>query len=332
MSALVQLDCGIDREVQKSEYPHFPIEIGPLRFVNDDPQGADWLVETQDIKYPVATRVPRARRILVLTEPDTDLAPAHVNQFGILVAPQFIKGFDGIWHQTHGALPNRFSRDVTKPGFASAFTYDELVALQPPAKRDAAAIVFSRKSLLPGHRRRLRFVQRLKTVLGDRLDVFGDGHDKIGLKADAILPYKYHLALENTVMPSYWTEKLADAYLGFALPLVSGPPDLSRWFPEDSFVPIDLDDTAKAIETVVAALDGDIYASRLPAIIEARKRILHDERLCPMIARVIAAHPNAAPRLAQAETVLPAPKRPAMARIARETRRIWWRLDMRLRP
>ena len=332
MTALVQLDCGSDDHVLRTEYPRFPHEIGALRFVNDNPLGADWLVETLDIRHAVTTHVPRARRILVLTEPDTDLAADYVNQFGILVAPQFIAGYTGTWYQGHGALPNRFSRDVTKPGFASAYTYEELVVLEPPEKRDAVAVVLSRKSLLPGHRRRLRFVQRLKTVLGDRLDVFGEGHRTIGLKADAILPYKYNLALENTVMPSYWTEKVADAYLGFALPFVSGPPDLARWFPEESFVPIDLDDTARAIEIVVAGLDGDIYASRLPAIIEARNRVIHRERLCPMIARVIAAHPNEAPRLAQAETVLPAPKRPPRRRIAREIRRIYGRLDILLRP
>jgi hypothetical protein len=204
--------------------------------------------------------------------------------------------------------------------------------MQPPQKRDAVAVVLSRKSLLPGHRRRLRFVGRLKKALGDRLDVFGDGHRKIGLKADAILPYKYNLALENTVMSAYWTEKVADAFLGFALPFVSGPPDLTRWFPEDSFVPIDLSDMAGAIDRVVSAMDRDIYASRLPAIVAARNRVIHDERLCQVIARVIAAHPDHAPRLVQTETVLPAPKRPPQRRITREIRRIYGRLDLLLRP
>ena len=99
MSVLVQLDGDIDEQVQKSEYPRFPLEIGALRFVVDDAMGADWLVATFDIAYSIVTRVPRERRILVLTEPDTDLAADYVNQFGILVAPQFIAGFAGIWHQ-----------------------------------------------------------------------------------------------------------------------------------------------------------------------------------------------------------------------------------------
>ena len=61
-------------------------------------------------------------------------------------------------------------------------------------------------------------------------------------------------------MPSYWTEKLADAYLGYALPVVSGPNNLAEWFPEESFVPIDIDDPARAKSA------GPIWkiASRLP--------------------------------------------------------------------
>ena len=175
----VHLETGVTADDYRLEHPGFPLEIGALRFVADDPLGADWLVATFDIRHAIATRVPRERRILILTEPDTDLAATYVNQYGILVAPQFIAGFAGIWHQGHGALPNRFARDVTKAGFASAYTYEQLVALRPPAKRDAVAVVLSHKSLLPGHRRRLRFVRRLQQALGDRLDVFGHGHRRI---------------------------------------------------------------------------------------------------------------------------------------------------------
>ena len=220
------------------------------------------MVATFEIKHSFATRVPRERRILVLTEPVADLPARYVNQFGILVAPQFIRSFSGIWHRSHGALPSAFARDVTSRRVSRRSTaYDELVALQPPEKRDAITVVVSGKTLLPGHRRRLRFLRLLKDAIGDRLEVYGDGLHKIPVKADAILPYKYHLVLENTVMPSYWTEKLADAYLGYALPVVSGPNNLAEWFPEESFVPIDIDDPARAIATIKAVIDDDIYAA-----------------------------------------------------------------------
>ncbi len=329
--AAVQLAAGLDESILRTEYPAFPLTLGPLHFTTEAADGAGWLVATFEIKRSITTRVPRERRILVLTEPISDLPARYVNQFGILVAPQQIRSFSGIWHRSHGALPAAFSRDVSRPGHPSIYSHAELVALPPPEKRDVVSAVVSGKTLFPGHRRRLRFLKMLKEAIGDRLEIYGDGLHKVAVKADVILPNKYHLVLENTVMPFYWTEKLADAYLGYALPLVSGATNLAEWFPQDSYVPIDIDDPAQAIATIVAAMDEDIYARRQPAIAEARDRLIHKERLCPLIARVIAAHPNAAAPLAAAETVTPAPKLSPVARVAREVRRAYWKLDAQLR-
>ena len=329
--SVVQLECSLDDETVRTEYPAFPLDIGALHFVTDAPDRADWLVSAFEIKHGIVTRVPRERRILMLTEPVSNLPARYANQFGILVAPQSIRSFSGIWHQSHAALPSGFARDVTRAGRPSLYPYDQLVSLQPPEKRDAITVVVSNKTLFPGHRRRLAFVRLLKEAIGDRLEVYGDGLHKVAIKANVILPYKYHLVLENTVMPSYWTEKLADAYLGYALPVVSGPNNLAEWFPEESFVSIDIDDPEAAIATIKTVLDDDIYARRLPAIMEARNRLIRNERLCPLIARVIGAHPNSAPLLAAAETIAPAPKLPPLARIAREIRRSYWKLDGRFR-
>ena len=329
--AIVQLECGLSEPIVRTEYAEFPLTLGSLHFTAEEADRADWVVATFEIKHSFATRVPRARRILVLTEPVPDLPARYVNQFGILVAPQFIRSFSGVWHRSHGALPSAFARDTSCPGFPSIYSHDDLVALQAPQKRDAITVVVSGKTLLPGHRRRLRFLGWLKDAIGDRLEIFGDGLRKIPVKADAILPYKYHLVLENTAIPSYRTEKLADAYLGYALPVVSGPNNLAEWFPEDSFVPINIGDPAGAVETIKAVLNDDIYQRRIPAIVEARVRLLRDERLCPLIARVIAAHPNSAAPLTVAETITPAPKLPPLRRIAREIRRSYWKLDGRLR-
>ena len=329
--AIVQLECGLSEPIVRTEYPEFPLTLGSLHFTADGADRADWVVATFEIRHSFVTRVPRERRILVLTEPVPDLPASYVNQFGILVAPQFISSFTGIWHRSHGALASAFARDVTRPGHASVYSYADLVALPPPQKRDAITVVVSGKTLLPGHRRRLQFLRLLNDAIGDRLEAFGDGLRKIPVKADAILPYKYHLVLENTVMPSYWTEKLADGYLGYALPVVSGPNNLAEWFPEESFVSIDIDDPAGAIATIKAVLNDDSYSRRLPAIVEARNRLLRDERLCPLIGRVIATYPNSAAPLTAAKTIMPAPKLPPLARIFREIRRSYWKLDGRLR-
>src|SRR5437667_94736 len=115
--------------------------------------------------------------------------------------------------------------------------------------------------------RRLRRLRRFRWVAardGDRmpggphslhcrraaLDVSGRGIRAIEDKADGILPYRYHVALENSQFPDYWTEKLADAFLGFAHPLYWGCPNLERYFPAQSFTALNIHDPAQAIAAI----------------------------------------------------------------------------------
>ena len=49
-------------------------------------------------------------------------------------------------------------------------------------------------------------------------------------KFDALIGYKYHLALENSVIPDYWTEKLADSLLAWCKPIYYGCPNINDYF------------------------------------------------------------------------------------------------------
>src|SRR5690606_35130381 len=121
--------------------------------------------------------------------------------------------------------------------------------------------------------------QLLKTRLGSRFEIYGRGFQPVSDKREAIDPFRYHLAIENTVAGHYWTEKLADPLLGWSLPIYCGAPAAADYFPEGSFEPIDLDDLDVAADRVVHILDADPYESRVPAIAEARRRVLQDYSL-----------------------------------------------------
>ncbi len=324
---VVHLEAALPLDRLRSEHPQFPLIIHGLTFSTDEPDRAQWLVETSYVGRPIATRVPRARRILIICEPRGNFTAAYSNQFGILISPYTIPGYRGVWIQDHGALAVWLGRDLAD----GPLDYQGLMNLPPPAKQDTISVVTSRKSVLPGHRRRLAFLRALQDALGPRLAIYGKGFRPIRDKAEAILPAKYHLVMENTVMPSYWTEKLADAYLGYALPIVIGPPDLERWFPPESFVRIDLNDTAGSIATMKRALDEDIYARHFDAIVEARTRLMREERLAPVVARAIETHPNSEPLLAVPETIRPVPNTPLLQRITREVARFYWQIDEEIR-
>ena len=326
-STVVHLESGLSDEQLRRDHPAFPLAIGPLWFSSDMPEQADWLVVASFVSTPVVSRVPRARRVLVMTEPGGYYPPSYVNQFGILISPFTVAGFRGTWIKGHGALPNWFGIDLPD----GPLGYRDLMDMPAPQKQDIVSVVTTRKSVLHGHRLRLKFVRTLRDVLGSRLTLYGRGFHMIDDKTAAILPAKYHLVLENTVMPSYWTEKLADAYLGYALPIVVGPPDLERWFPRDSFVPVDLNRPEDAVATVVRTLDENIYADRFEAIVAARNRLMREERLCPVIARAIEGHSNDVPLMAAPDTIQPAPRAPAYRRVSREVARLAWQIDEAIR-
>jgi hypothetical protein len=136
------------------------------------------------------------------------------------------------------------------------------------------------------HHRRNRFMRQLMDALPE-LDVYGRGARALDDKAEALDSYRYHVAIENHVGPHHWTEKLADAFLGLTLPFYCGCTNVRDYFPQDSFIPIDMNDTGDAVHRIRAAIAGDQYTQRLPAIREARRRVLYEYNFFALVSREI---------------------------------------------
>ena len=156
----------------------------------------------------------------------------------------------------------------------------------PPCKNDRISIVTSNKCFFPGHQRRLAFIHRLiNSPLSSYIDLYGGGHRPIPDKLDALLSYKYHIVLENSEIPDYWTEKLADAFLGHCLPFYHGCPNINDYFPKDSCVPIDIESDS-AMTVIEQALKSNLYDKRLEAISAARNLVLNDFNLFEVMASI----------------------------------------------
>ena len=154
------------------------------------------------------------------------------------------------------------------------FGYDYLKALPRPAKENRIAVVCSNANFTLGQRHRLALLDYLKQRLGDRIVHFGRGFQPVDDKMDAILPYRYHLVLENTRAPNYWTEKLADAYLGWAFPVYLGSPNLDEFFAPEAFSAIDGDDFEAAAVRIERLLEKPETADEVAAVAEARTLVL----------------------------------------------------------
>lgn len=153
--------------------------------------------------------------------------------------------------------------------------YDALKQLPPPEKINRVSVVCSTTAQTAGQRRRLVFLRALKERLGDDLVVFGKGFQDVDDKLEAVLPYRFHLVLENSQSPHYWTEKLTDAYLGWAFPLYVGCPNLGDYFAPESFLPLNMDDVEGAVKTVRRLLEKPATSDTTAVLRAAREKVLN---------------------------------------------------------
>lgn len=261
---------------------------GNCQFIFDpDCREYDWLVVYDDLPRdsPVeALACPRDHTLLITGEPSsiTYYGKSFLKQFGHVLTSQ------ETWALKHPGVIRR------QPGLLWYYggsdergTYDSLVATPPPQKSKLLSTVCSTKAMRHTlHSLRLHFTKQLMAELPE-LDVFGYGMGKLDNKADAIDPYRFHLVIENHSCPHHWTEKLADAYLGYSLPIYFGCTNLDEYFPPDSYIMLDIRDFPKSLKTLRDLLASNQYEKRLPAIIEARRRILEEYATFPQLVRLI---------------------------------------------
>ena len=100
--------------------------------------------------------------------------------------------------------------------------------------------------------------------------------------------FRFLLAIENYFGLHHWTEKLSDPFLSGCFPIYYGCTNLAEYFPEESYLQIDIFDRQDALMQIRELLkDGSFYTSRIEALQEARKRVMKDYNLLFMIAELV---------------------------------------------
>lgn len=261
----------------------------------------DWLVVYDDLPKAVGKRFsdrsetlacPRRNTLLVTGEPSSVklYGAGFLRQFGVVLTsqePWAIRQPNAV----HSQAGLRWYYGISDE---SVRDFDEMAATPPFDKTGQVSTVCSSKQQRHTlHHRRYQFVQNLRSRLPE-LEVFGHGVRFIDDKAEAVDPYRYHIAIENHVSRHHWTEKLADCFLGWSLPIYHGCPNAADYFPEDSFIPIDIDKPDEAEEIIRRAIRDGEYERRLPAIREARRRVLEEYNLFAVVSRMIESRDGAA--------------------------------------
>ena len=271
----------------QAQLPSEGLPSAPCEFVwRADAKNYDWLVVIDDVSRELMTppetlACADEHTLFVTTEPPT------ITHYGTAFCAQFAHVLTS---QPPEALqhPNRIDSHTGNLWF-NGHCFDELEAQPFPRKtKSISTVCSSKKQKHTLHNQRYQFCHWLEQALPE-LEIYGHGSRYIKNKYDALDPFRFHLAIENYIGRHHWTEKLADAFLSGAFPIYCGCPNIADYFPEDSFLLIDLSNPRKALDQIRERLANDRFdQTRIDAMYEARRRVLHEYNLLNMITTIVA--------------------------------------------
>lgn len=233
--------------------------------INDENlQAADFVVVHEDLDAPLKCKASGGNFILVTGEEKSmkSYPQAYVDQFDVVITSR-----DDIKH------PNVVRMHYICP-WSVKKTYDELLHAQSVKIKDLSAII-SNATVLPEHKNRFAFINKLKGHYKNNLDWFSKGGDTfIHDKWDGLAPYRYSVSVENSSHQDYFTEKLMDCFLAEAFPFYWGCPNVGDFFDDRSYVLLDTRQFIQAIDVIDDAMKNELHIRNKHYILESKRLVL----------------------------------------------------------
>ena len=188
-----------------------------------------------------------------------------------------------IWENTHCGITWWVNR-----------SYDQLKEMPYPEKEKKISCVVSSK-----HNHRQNFVKKL-IKNENMIDLYGRGHNKQDYKKNykgelnydgncklrGLSPYTYSVVLENSQEKNYWTEKLADAYLSWSIPIYWGCPNIDDFFDPLSYRCIDLYDPDPAAK-IKKILEAPVTDETIESLRRSRNKVLDEYNIWEIVRKKI---------------------------------------------
>lgn len=269
-----------------------------------------WFVY-EGVDAPQTVLCPPQNVVLVTAEPSAykRYRTGWLRRFGHVITCQAVQAEHPRKTIHHSGLP-----------WLVGLGYDQLLDSAAPRKTKRMSVICSRKCVMAGHARRLRFVRALERRFGDRIDFFGRGTRPLDDKWDGLADYEYSVAIENAREPAYWTEKISDCLVAATVPLYYGAPNITDYFPERSVIAIDIEDREQSFATIERLLDESDYAPRAEALRKAKASVLGECNLFRVLTDFVGQLDTSAEP--EPVTVVPEPRLPWI-------RRRWMKLKRR---
>lgn len=228
---------------------------------------------------------PKENTILITTE------PSSISKYGKGFASQF---HYLITNHNEATLPHKNAiRSQTGIYWLYGKDFNDIIKDDfLPKTKILSTICSNKREGHTMHKKRYDFTQLIEKEIPE-LERFGRGFHFIEKKYQALDDYKFHIVIENHIENHMWSEKLADAFLGFAVPIYCGCPNIYDYFPKDSLIQIDITKPKEAIEIIqkIILIPGE-YERRLEAVKEARRRVIYEYNLLAMVTKIVNQSPS----------------------------------------
>ena len=124
-------------------------------------------------------------------------------------------------------------------------------------KSKMVSAIASTKAFLPGHVKRLEFIQ----AISSRVDLYGRGIREVASKLDALKDYRFSVAIENlSCDDNYFTEKITDCFLTGTIPIYHGCLNIGEFFDTRGILVFN---TQEELDSILESLTEEKYSSML---------------------------------------------------------------------
>ena len=202
------------------------------------------------------------------------------------------------WVGTHAGGKEHYKESAVR----ITLSRENLVHQDPPS-RDVLSVIVSAKARTPLQQQRLRFVDYLEKKMGN-VEVWGENRRFTPDKADVLTSSRYHLAIENSQHPGYWTEKLSDPLLMSNFVFYQGDPVLEKSFDSAAIQRIDCFDLDSSYRTISESMDADAWTSSVEARENNRRTLLDRLSFHRVLDGIIGDGPFG--KLGKQKTIIPA--------------------------
>lgn len=300
IKAHIYTNLAIDFLLKQS--PRFSDKIENVKFTfgTNIPRNTDVLIVHRFCEQSIPTCLPKSRTVFIAGEVE-EMYPfkrEFLNQFGIVSTTyKTILDADVISRQENFCLMWLAGVNYDEfPNFKTFNGHDFFSKLRPVKKYgEIVTVITTIKNHTKLHREREKFLKILKARLGEKVKIFGFNYERLGDKSEALIPYKYHISLENSDSEYAWTEKISDPLLCWAFPFYAGVPSTTIDLPEDAYCAIDITNPEQAVQHIIDQMDSNAWEKAIPPMTIARKKILNHYNTMSLFVRLAKQAMNSEP-------------------------------------